>query len=72
MLRAALRIMPWERADRAGRVKKITEGDLKKRMASCVQQRSNANTAKRLGKKQKNKKTIPVRRKIQAPVAISA
>ena len=50
MLRAALRIMPWERADRAGRVKKITEGDLKKRMASCVQQRSNANTAKRLGR----------------------
>jgi hypothetical protein len=36
---AALRIMPSERADRAGRVGKIKEGALKKRMASCVERR---------------------------------
>jgi hypothetical protein len=38
---AALRIMPSERADRGGRVGKIKEGDLKKRMASCVERRDN-------------------------------
>ena len=38
---AALRIMPIARADRSGRVGKITEGDLKKRMASCVERRDN-------------------------------
>jgi hypothetical protein len=38
---AALRIMPTDRADRAGRVEKIKEGELKKRMASCVEQREN-------------------------------
>lgn len=38
---AALRIMPSDRADRSGRVEKITEGDLKKRMASCVERRDN-------------------------------
>jgi hypothetical protein len=38
---AALRIMPSERADRAGRVDKIKEGELKKRMASCVERRGN-------------------------------
>lgn len=38
---AALRIMPVDRADRAGRVEKITEGALKKRMAECVERREN-------------------------------
>ncbi len=38
---AALRIMTSERADRAGRVNKIKEGELKKRMASCVEHRDN-------------------------------
>ncbi|VGO21142.1 C39 family peptidase [Pontiella sulfatireligans] len=38
---AAMRIMPADRADRAGRVAKITESDLKKRMASCVERREN-------------------------------
>lgn len=38
---AVLRIMPADRADRAGRVDKITEGELKKRMASCVERRAN-------------------------------
>ena len=38
---AALRIMPTDRADHAGRVAKITEADLKKRMASCVERRGN-------------------------------
>jgi len=38
---AALRIMPSERADRSGRVGKIKEGELKKRMASCVERRDN-------------------------------
>ncbi|WP_372846898.1 hypothetical protein, partial [Pontiella sp.] len=37
----ALRIMPTERADRAGRVEKITESELKQRMASCVERRDN-------------------------------
>ncbi|MEA2069630.1 MAG: C39 family peptidase [Verrucomicrobiota bacterium] len=38
---AALRIMPTARADRAGRVGKIKEGELKKRLASCVERRDN-------------------------------
>jgi hypothetical protein len=38
---AALRIMPSERADRAGRVDKISEGALKQRMAACVERRDN-------------------------------
>ncbi|MBT8043118.1 MAG: C39 family peptidase [Pontiella sp.] len=38
---AAMRIMPSERADRAGRVDKIKEGELKKRMAACVERRDN-------------------------------
>ena len=38
---AALRIMSTDRANRSGRVEKITEGDLKKRMASCVERRDN-------------------------------
>jgi hypothetical protein len=38
---AAMRIMPVERADRSGRVEKITEANLKKRMASCVERREN-------------------------------
>jgi len=38
---AALRIMPKVRADRSGRVEKIKEGDLKKRMKSCVEKRDN-------------------------------
>lgn len=38
---AALRIMPADRADRAGRVEKITEAELKKRMASCVERHEN-------------------------------
>jgi len=38
---AALRIMTTDRADRSGRVEKITEADLKKRMASCVERREN-------------------------------
>ncbi len=38
---AALRIMPTERADRAGRSGKITENALKKRLASCVERRAN-------------------------------
>jgi hypothetical protein len=38
---AALRIMTTERADRGGRIAKIKEGDLKKRMASCVEHREN-------------------------------
>jgi hypothetical protein len=37
----ALRIMPTERADRSGRVEKIKEGELKQRMASCVERRDN-------------------------------
>lgn len=38
---AALRIMPTDRADRAGRVEKITEAGLKARMASCVVRHEN-------------------------------
>jgi len=38
---AALRIMPSERADRSGRVEKLTESELKKRMADCVERRDN-------------------------------
>jgi len=38
---AALRIMPTGRADHAGRGGKITESDLKKRLASCVERRAN-------------------------------
>jgi hypothetical protein len=38
---AALRIMTTDRADRAGRVDKIKEGELKKRLASCVVRRDN-------------------------------
>ncbi len=38
---AALRIMSTDRADHSGRVEKITEGDMKKRMASCVERRDN-------------------------------
>jgi hypothetical protein len=33
--------MPTDRADRAGRIEKIKEGELKKRMASCVERRDN-------------------------------
>ena len=38
---AVLRMMTTDRADHSGRVEKITEGNLKKRMASCVEQREN-------------------------------
>ncbi len=38
---AAMRIMPCARADRAGRVDKLKENELKKRMASCVERRDN-------------------------------
>lgn len=37
----ALRIMPIERADRSGQVEKLTENELKQRMAGCVQRRDN-------------------------------
>ena len=33
--------MPVDRADRAGRIDKIKEGELKQRMASCVERRPN-------------------------------
>ena len=36
-----LRIMSSDRAERGGRVEKLTEGGLKKRMASCVERRDN-------------------------------
>ena len=38
---AALRIMPTDRADHAGRGGKITENNLKKQLASCVEHRAN-------------------------------
>jgi hypothetical protein len=38
---AALRIMPAERADHGGRIDKLTDDELKQRMASCVEQREN-------------------------------
>lgn len=38
---AALRIMPAERADRAGRIEKLKGNELKQRMASCVERRDN-------------------------------
>jgi hypothetical protein len=38
---AALRIMPAERADRAGRIEKLKGNELKQRMASCVEKREN-------------------------------
>lgn len=38
---AALRIMPSERADHAGRIDKITDDELKERLASCVEKRDN-------------------------------
>ena len=37
----ALRIMPTDRADRAGRMSKLTDDELKQRMASCVERREN-------------------------------
>lgn len=44
---AALRIMPSDRADRAGRVDKIASGELKKRMAACVERRENGDVVVR-------------------------
>ncbi|MDF7806874.1 C39 family peptidase [Pontiellaceae bacterium B12219] len=38
---AALRIMPIERAERAGRMEKLKENELKERMASCVERAAN-------------------------------
>ncbi|HEY5621651.1 MAG TPA: C39 family peptidase, partial [Pontiella sp.] len=38
---AALRILPIERADRAGRVDKLKGAELKQRMAACVERRDN-------------------------------
>lgn len=38
---AAMRIMPTGRADRSGRIAKLTDDDLKKRMATCVERRDN-------------------------------
>jgi len=38
---AALRIMPTERADHAGRAGRIKDDELKKRMAACVERRDN-------------------------------
>jgi hypothetical protein len=38
---AAIRIMPSEQADRAGRVDKLKSNELKTRMAACVQRREN-------------------------------
>ncbi|MEN8254202.1 MAG: C39 family peptidase [Verrucomicrobiota bacterium] len=38
---AVVRIMPSDRADRSGRVEKLTEAGLKRRMASCVERRDN-------------------------------
>jgi hypothetical protein len=36
---AALRIMPTDRADQNGRIAKLTDDELKKRMATCVERR---------------------------------
>lgn len=38
---AALRIMPTDRADRSGRIAKLSDDELKQRMASCVDRREN-------------------------------
>ncbi|MEN7973133.1 MAG: C39 family peptidase [Verrucomicrobiota bacterium] len=37
----ALRIMPVERADRGGRIEKLDDDELKKRIATCVERRDN-------------------------------
>jgi len=38
---AALRIMPVERAEQGGRIEKVSDDELKTRIASCVEQRDN-------------------------------
>ncbi|HEY5652842.1 MAG TPA: SHD1 domain-containing protein [Pontiella sp.] len=43
----ALRIMPSERADRSGRIRRVKDDEIRKRVATCVEQRSNGDVVVR-------------------------